>query len=176
MYLRFLLLNFVLFIMYFFVLVKINKIFQSSLGSKMSSGDMCLLDSATTHMILREKKYFSHLVMKKAYVNTISSSTNLIEGSGRAALLLPWGTLLVIDNALNCSKSHRNLLSFKVIRQDGYHVEFANEGKMEYLYLTTINADKKLCMKIARTFFWVVPYKYWYSWITCHSKQKFYWF
>ena len=74
----------------------------------MSNGDMCLLDSATTHTILREKKYFSHLVMKKAYVNTISGSTKLIEGTGRAALLLPAETLLVIDNALYCSKSQHD--------------------------------------------------------------------
>ena len=123
--------------------MKINKFFQSSVGPNMSNGDMCLLDNAITHTILREKKYFSHLVMKKAYVNTISGSTKLIEGSGRAALLLPGGTLLVIDNALYCSKSQRNLLSFKVIRQNGYHVETANEGKVEYLYITTINAEKK---------------------------------
>ena len=86
----------------------------------MSSGDMCLLDSATTHTILREKKY--RLIMKKEYVNTRCGSTKLIECSGRATLLLPGGTLLVIDNALYCSKSHRNLLSFKVIRQNDYHV------------------------------------------------------
>ena len=44
--------------------------------------------------------------MKKAYVNTIVGSTKLIEGSGRVTLLLPGGTLIVIDNALYCSKSH----------------------------------------------------------------------
>jgi len=69
----------------------------------MSNGDMCLLDSATTHTILREKKYFSNLVMKMEYVNTISGSTKLIKGSGRATLLLPGGTILTIDNALHCS-------------------------------------------------------------------------
>ena len=144
MYLNFLLsICFVLLIMYFYFM-KINKISQSSIGSKMSNGDICLLDSATTHTILREKKYFSHLVMKMAYVNTISGSTKLIEGSGRAALLLPGGTILIIDNALYCSKSQRNLLSFKVIRQNGFHVETANEGKVEYLYITTINAEKKI--------------------------------
>ena len=36
------------------------------------------------------------------------------------------------------------MLSFKVIRLNGYHVESGNEGKMEYLYITTINADKKI--------------------------------
>ena len=35
------------------------------------------------------------------------------------------------------------MLSFKVIRQNGYHVETANEGNVEYLYITTINAEKK---------------------------------
>jgi len=59
----------------------------------MSNGDMCLLDSATTHTILREKKYFSNLVMKMAYVNTISGSTKLIEGSGRATMLQLGGTM-----------------------------------------------------------------------------------
>ena len=53
----------------------------------------------------------------------ISGSTKLIEGSKRATLLLPGGTLLVIDNTLYCSKSHRNLLSFKVHRQNDYYVE-----------------------------------------------------
>ncbi|XP_059284821.1 uncharacterized protein LOC132038113 [Lycium ferocissimum] len=104
---------------------------------------MCLLDSATTHTILREKKYFSHLVMKRAYVNTISGSTKLIEGSGKATLLLPGGTILAINNALYCSKSRRNLLSFKVIRQNGYHVETANEGQVEYLYITTMKAGER---------------------------------
>nr|XP_025883441.1 uncharacterized protein LOC112940076 [Solanum lycopersicum] len=117
---------------------------QLSVGFKMSNGDVCLLDSATTHTILKEKKYFSNLVMKMAYVNTISGSTKLIEGSGRATLLLPGGTILSIDNALYCSKSQRNLLSFKVIRQNGYHVETANEGKVECLYITTINVEKKI--------------------------------
>ena len=132
-----------LFLMMYFYFMKINKNFQFSIGSKMSNGDMCLLDSATTHTILREKKYFSHLIMKRANVNTISGSTKIIEGSGRAALLLPGGTILAINNALYCSKSQRNLLSFKVIRQNGYHIETANEGKVEYLYITTIKEGKR---------------------------------
>ena len=71
----------------------------------MSNENVCLLDSATTHTILKEKKYFSNLVMKMAYVNTILGSTKLIEGSGRVTLLLHGGTILSIDNALYCSKS-----------------------------------------------------------------------
>jgi hypothetical protein len=49
-----------------------------------SSGDICLADSATTHIILKHKQYFSTMRMMKAKVNTISGSTDLIEGSRRA--------------------------------------------------------------------------------------------
>ena len=76
----------------------------------MCGGDIYLLDSSTTHTIQREKKYLSHLVLKKAYVNTIPGGTNLIQGSERATLLLPGGTLLVTDHTLYCRKSHRNML------------------------------------------------------------------
>ena len=54
--------------------------------------DICLVDSATTHTILKNKKYFCHLVMQDANVSTISGSANIIEGSGSASILLPGGT------------------------------------------------------------------------------------
>ena len=69
--------------------MKNMKIPQSSVGLKINKDDICLLDSATTHTILKDKRYFSYLVMKEANVNTISGSTRLIEGSGRTNLLLP---------------------------------------------------------------------------------------
>ena len=53
--------------------------------------------------------------MKKAYVNTIFGSAKLTEGFGRATLLLHGGTLLIIDNALYGSKSHKNLLSSRLL-------------------------------------------------------------
>ena len=86
--------------------------------------------------------------MKEANVNTISGSTRLIEGSGRANLLIPGGTNLAIDEALYCSKSQRNLLSFKDIRQNGYHIETTNDEKIEYLYITTIMSGKKYVLEM----------------------------
>ena len=65
-------------------------------------------------MILKDKKYFKILKLCKANVNTISGSSNLIEGSGRATML-PKGTKLCINDALYSSKSSRNLLNFKDI-------------------------------------------------------------
>ena len=91
-------------------------------------GELCLIDSATTHTVLRKEKYFSSLIMREANAQTISRSINLIEGSGRANILLPGGTKLYIDNALYSTKSKRNLLGFKDIRRNGYHVETKMKG------------------------------------------------
>ncbi|KAL4639000.1 hypothetical protein ACB092_03G186400 [Castanea dentata] len=100
--------------------------------------DFCLADSATTHTILKDKKYFQSLTLIKARVNTISSSSNIIEGSGRANIMLSNGTKFCIDNALYSSKARRNLLSFKDIRGNGYHIETNNEGSKEYLNITSL--------------------------------------
>ena len=88
--------------------------------------DICVIDSGTTHAIFKDEKYFSYLLRRKANVTTISGNSNLIEGSGRATIFLPKGTKLVIEDALFSSKSPRNLLSFKDIRRNGYHVETIN--------------------------------------------------
>jgi hypothetical protein len=105
-------------------------------------GDMCLADSATTHTILKDQKYFSYLMRKEANVNTISGTTQIIEGSGRAIISLYGGTQLYIDNALYSSKSNRNLLSFRDICLNGYHLETRNEGSIEYLCITRYELDK----------------------------------
>lgn len=101
--------------------------------------DVCLADSATTHTILKNKRYFSHLTMKNISVSTISGSTKIIEGSGRVRILMPMGTKLEIVDALYSPKSQRNLLSFKDIRHNGYHIETINEGNDEYLQIISIS-------------------------------------
>ena len=49
--------------------------------------DVCLADCATTHTIIRDKKYFPNLAFALVNVNTISSSINLIQGSEKSLLL-----------------------------------------------------------------------------------------
>ena len=83
---------------------------------KMMCGDLCLAESATTHTVIKNKKYFQQLTLNKVKVNTISGPSNLIEGSRRVNIMLPKGTIIYIDNALYSSKSRKNLLSFKDIR------------------------------------------------------------
>ena len=113
----------------------------------MTSKDFCLADNATTHTILKDKKYFQSLILCKANVNTISSSSNSIEGSKRAIIMLPKGIKLCIDDVLYSSKSSKNLLNFKDIRYNGYHIEINNEGSEEFLYITSIVSGQKLILE-----------------------------
>nr|KYP54830.1 hypothetical protein KK1_001030 [Cajanus cajan] len=70
-------------------------------------------------------------------------TTNIIEGSKRANILLLKETKLHTKNALYFSMSYRNLLSFKDIRLNEFHIETNNEGNVEYLYITKLHLNKK---------------------------------
>ena len=98
-------------------------------------GDACLVDYATTHTILRNKKYFLNLNLVSFNVQTISGLVDLIKGFRRATIVLSNGTKFQIDDALYCNKSNRNLLSFKDIRRNGYHIETMNHNGNEYLLI-----------------------------------------
>ncbi|CAN1348792.1 hypothetical protein LINPERPRIM_LOCUS41579 [Linum perenne] len=115
------------------------------IGNNINNGDMCIIDSASTHTILKDKKYFTYLVMREANVSTISGSTNLIEDTGRANVLLHGGTKMHIEDTLYSTKSCRNLLSYKDIRRNGYHIETMEEENKEYLVITsTISGNKNI--------------------------------
>ena len=96
---------------------------------------------------LKIKKYFQILKLCKANVNTISGLSNLIESFGRTIIMLPKGTKLCIDDALYSSKSSINLLNFKDICYNGYHIETNNEGSGEFLYITSIVSGQKLVLE-----------------------------
>lgn len=121
----------------------VNRIFNS----KTTHGDLCLADSATTHTILKDKIYFSQLKFLHGNVNTISGPADLIEGSGRANFILPGGTRFNINNALYSSRSKRNLLSFKDIRNNGYHIETMDENNVEYLCITSMISGEKTILE-----------------------------
>ena len=109
--------------------------------------DTCLVDWAITHIILRDKKYFSNLTLVQYNVNTISGHVDLIKGSGRATIILPSGTQFQITDALYFDVSNRNLLSFKDIHRNGYHVETMNRDGLEHLLITNIIYGKKTNME-----------------------------
>ena len=112
-----------------------------------SVGDACLADCATTHTILRDKTYFSNFTLAQSNVHTISGPVNLIKGSGKATIILPKGTKLQIEDALYSNKSSRNLLSFKDIRRNGYHIETMNHDANEYLLITSIISGQKCLLE-----------------------------
>ena len=103
----------------------------------------CLGYCATTHTILRDKKYFSYLTLVQSNVNTISGHVDLIKGFRKATIILPSGTQFQITNALYSYASNKNLLSFKDIRRNGYHVETMNRDGLAFLLITNIIYGKK---------------------------------
>jgi len=101
-----------------------------NVGTSTNDEDICLIDSATTHTILKSNTFFSCLVMREVNVSSISGTTNIIEGFRRVIVLLPRGTRLHIKNAFYSPKSNRNLLSFN-----------------EYLYITRIKLNIKCVLE-----------------------------
>ena len=95
--------------------------------------DVCLLDSATAHSIFKDKNYFSSMILRKANVHTISSPVEMLDGFGNATIMLPNGTMLHIEDALLSTKTKRNLLSFKDVYRNGYHLETINDNDIDYL-------------------------------------------
>jgi len=51
---------------------------------------------------------------------------------------------LHIKNAFYSPKSNINLLCFKDIHLNEYHIKTKNEGYIEYLYITQIESNKKI--------------------------------
>ena len=87
--------------------------------------------------------------MEKTVVKTISGDVECIEGSDRTTIFLPEGTKIIIENALLSSKAQRNLLSFKYIRKNGYHIKTTNETGNEYLLIIQmINGQKIIFEKL----------------------------
>ena len=113
-----------------------------------------MADYATTYTILRDKIYFLDLTLTNVNVSTISTAANLIEDSGRTNIMLLNETRFHINDALlNSRKFTRNLLNFKDIRRNGYHIETMNESSKKCLSIISIVFDKKLIMEKLSTFF-----------------------
>ena len=52
---------------------------------------LCLVDSATTQTILKDRKFFHTLTEKRGSVTKIGNDNVLMVGSGRASLILSIG-------------------------------------------------------------------------------------
>ena len=58
----------------------------------MNEMNILVVDSGSSHTILRDKRYFTNLIMQDANISTIAGISRLIEGHGHAFLSMPNGT------------------------------------------------------------------------------------
>ena len=105
--------------------------------------DVCLLDSATTHSIFKDKNYFSSMTLRKANVHTISGLIKMIDGFGNAIIMLPNGTILHIEDALLSTKTKKNLHSFKDVRCNGYNLEIIIKANIDCICIISYKMDIK---------------------------------
>ncbi|KAJ9540031.1 hypothetical protein OSB04_026537 [Centaurea solstitialis] len=110
----------------------------------------CLVDSGSTHTILKNKCYFINFTPKVTSLSTISGTSTLVEGFGKAQFMLSNGTVLTISEALYSPKSRRTLVCFKDIRENKFHIETATENGIEYLYITSNQYDQKRILEKLR--------------------------
>nr|AAS79613.1 putative copia-like polyprotein [Ipomoea trifida] len=104
---------------------------------------LCLVDSATTHTIFTDRRFFRTLNKSSSNISTITNDEVQIVGSGRASIILPKGTELLIENALLYPQSKRTLLSFRDIRSNGFHIETKTKNNDEFLIMTQLISGKK---------------------------------
>jgi hypothetical protein len=102
--------------------------------------EMALLDSATTHSILRDPFFFSFSenhteAWQTCKMLTIAGRQDFKFREGRAKIVLPGGTTLLIERAMYAPSAHRNLISFKDLRAHGVHTFTVVSGNSEALEL-----------------------------------------
>lgn len=101
---------------------------------------MCILDSGTSHTILKDKLYFQIFPSHRP-VTTITGVNQLEEGYGPARFLLPNNTLITINFAMYAPQATRNLLSFHDIRQNGFQIRSTPGHEENSLQIFTENTE-----------------------------------
>ena len=84
------------------------------------------------------------MTLHKANVHTISGPIEMIDGSRNATIMLSNDTILHIEDALLSTKMKRNLLSFKDVRRNGYHLETINDNDIDCLYIISYKMEIKI--------------------------------
>ena len=92
----------------------------------------CLLDSGTTHTILKDREFFETLKMECISMNTIANSFQA-EGHGTALITLGGGNVLRIPDAIYQPSARRNLLALKDLRNNGFHTATADPDEIHIL-------------------------------------------
>ena len=112
---------------------------------KVTSHKECLIDSATTHSILKSKDLFTSLkILDHAPpIRTLGGKSKLIKGEGEALISFPNGTTIRIKKAFYAPTATRNLIGFKDFRASNLHLNTATgEGGVEVLEVRDNNKLK----------------------------------
>jgi hypothetical protein len=107
-----------------------------------SDGDMVLLDSGSTHTILRDPRYFEFLrhdsetpSWRTCELITIAGKRKMTFREGRARVMLPGGTTFICSNAMFAPDAQRRLISFRDLRAHGIHALTATRDGEEIFKL-----------------------------------------
>ena len=104
--------------------------------------------------ILYDNYFFSNVTLIKENVHIILGPIEIIIGFGNATIILPIGITFIEDALLN-SRLKRNLLSFRDVLRNGYHLETLNEQNKECLYITSHKMGLKTINEMRKLSLWV---------------------
>ena len=102
---------------------------------KVDDMNTMIVDSGTTHSILRSKEYFLRITPSTRKITTIKGPSDLEQGHGPAKITLPQGTIINIELAIFAPDATRNLLSFKDLRNNDLHIHTSVENGVEIIHL-----------------------------------------
>jgi hypothetical protein len=93
----------------------------------------CIIDSGTSHSILRDNKYFASTTSSSGVITTITGQNQLEEGYGLAIVVLPGKTTLKIKSSIYAPTATRNFISFQDIRANDLYIHTNVQGNIEVL-------------------------------------------
>jgi hypothetical protein len=101
--------------------------------------EVALLDSASTHTILRSLQFFSfpagNTGWRNSHVTTIAGPKNLTFREGVAIVLLPGNNPITCRDAMYAPDAPRSLISYRDLQANGIHVSTTVENDEEVLEL-----------------------------------------
>jgi hypothetical protein len=104
-----------------------------------SHADRALLDSASTHTILRSLEFFNTVGALGPWLEsellTIAGSRNFRFREGRATVILPGGFPLKCEMAMFAPDAPRSLISYRDLRNNGIHLSTSMESDEDSLEL-----------------------------------------
>jgi hypothetical protein len=100
--------------------------------------EMCLMDSCITNTILSDSKYFQILPKRMGNNLTIIGRDACIVSSGKATIILPMSTQVIIENVLFYLDSTHILVSYRDISKNMLHIVIYEENNEESLLIRLI--------------------------------------